>query len=69
MKPDIVFPSAKREEEGKKKRNTKLQQMKKMVEALQERKGAVARHTYTNFKYEADSQLQMHSHTYTLTDT
>lgn len=51
---------------GKKRRNTKLQQMKKMVEALQEREGAVASHTHTDLKYNADSHRRrcVHTHVY-----
>lgn len=37
IKPDIVFPQCKERRRGKKRRNTKLQQMKKMVEALKGR--------------------------------
>lgn len=45
----LCSPVQKEKTRGKKrKRNTKLQQMKKMVEALQERKGAVTSHTHTH---------------------
>lgn len=65
IKPDIVFPSAKEKRREKKRRNTKLQQMKKMVEALQGREGAVASHIHTQTWNTVHSHTVADVHTHT----
>lgn len=66
IKPDIVFPSGKEKTGGKKRRNTKLQQMKKMAEALQERERERGQWqvTHTNLEYNADSHSCRYTHTH-----
>ena len=61
-----MFPSAERGEErgGKKKekRNTRLQQMSKMVEALQEREGAVGCHTQNHNGASQSAHTHINTH-------